>query len=316
MLSGGAPEDEARRLALEELSDAELLAKGLRHVEQQAPQEVIVPGGDGGHNFLGSTWQDIRYGLRQLRRNPGFTAVAVLTLALGIGANTAVFSVVNAVLLRPLPYPEPQQIVQISLMYRGHPSSIGFSAKQFDFWKSHREPFQYLAASTEEGFNLGGVSRPERVRALRVSSGYFRLLGVAPELGREFLQDEDRIGGPDVAILSHGLWERDFGADPKVIGRSITLDGGPFTVVGVVPSGFESTSPVDLWSTIGQVAGSNAKSGVRRSLGNGRRTPPNPTANVCRERPARTSGRRVRPVAGLLGLAFSGRDGACRFAPR
>ncbi|HEV2245884.1 MAG TPA: ABC transporter permease, partial [Terriglobia bacterium] len=128
------------------------------------------------------------------------------------------------------------------------------SAKQFDFWKSHREPFQDLTATTEVGFSLGGASRPERVRALRVASGYFRLLGVAPDLGREFLPDEDRAGGPDVVILSHALWERDFGADPKVIGRSITLDDAPFTVVGVLPSGFESTSPVDLWSTIGQVA--------------------------------------------------------------
>jgi len=254
LLSGGAPEDEARRLTLEELSDQELLAKGLRRVEQQAPQEAIVPGGDGGHNLLGSIWQDVRYGLRQLRRNPGFTIVAVLTLALGIGANTAMFSVVDAVLLRPLPYPEPQQIVQISLLYRGQPRSIGFSARQFDFWKSHLEPFQELAATTEVGFSLGGVSRPERVRALRVSSGYFHLLGVAPELGREFLPDEDQAGGPNVAILSHGLWERDFGADPNVIGGSITLDDAPFTVVGVMPSGFESTSPVDLWSTIGQVA--------------------------------------------------------------
>jgi putative ABC transport system permease protein len=254
LVSSGASEDEARRLALEELRDEELLAIGVRRVEQKAPLEPIVPGGDGSHNFLASTWQDIRYGVRQLRRNPGFTIVAVLTLALGIGANTAIFSVVNGVLLKPLPYPEPQRIVQISLLYRGQPRSVGFSARQFDFWKSHREPFQELAATTEVGFNLGGASRPERVRALRVSSGYFRLLGVAPELGREFLGDEDRIGGPNVAILSHALWERNFGADPKVIGRSITLDGAPFTVVGVMPSGFESMSPVDLWTTIGQVA--------------------------------------------------------------
>ncbi|HET7215772.1 MAG TPA: ABC transporter permease [Terriglobia bacterium] len=204
--------------------------------------------------FLETLAQDLRYGLRQLRRNPGFTAVAVLTLALGIGANTAIFSIVNGVLLEPLPYYEPQQIVQISLLYRGQPRNMNFSARQFDFWKSHAEPFQELAATTEVGFNLGGASRPERVKALRVSSGYFRLLGVAPALGREFLQEEDRTGGPDVAILSHVLWERDFGANPKVIGRSIPLDGMPFTVVGVMPAGFESTSPADLWTTIGQVS--------------------------------------------------------------
>ncbi len=198
--------------------------------------------------------QDVRYGLRQLRRKPGFTAVAVVTLALGIGANTAIFSVVNGVLLEPLPYYEPQQIVQISMLYRGQPRNMDFSARQFDFWKSHAVPFQDLAATTEVGFNLGGASRPERVRALRVTSDYFRLLGVAPAMGREFLREEDRIGGRDVAILSHALWEREFGANPKVIGRSITLDGAPFTVIGVMPAGFESPTPVDLWTTIGQVA--------------------------------------------------------------
>jgi len=200
--------------------------------------------------------QDIRYGLRQLRRNPGFTAVAVVTLALGIGANTAMFSVVNGVLLRALPYPEAGRIMQIGLLYRGQTENTDFSSKQFDFWKSHGDPFQYLASSTGQGFSLGGVSRPERVRALRVSTDYFHVLGVRPTLGREFLTDEDRMGGANVAILSNGLWVRDFGADPKVLGRSIELDGAPFTVIGVMPSGFESTSPVDLWTTIGQVANS------------------------------------------------------------
>ena len=196
-----------------------------------------------GTRLLQELWQDISYGFRQLRRNPGFTAVAVLTLALGIGANTAIFSVVNGVLLEPLPYYEPQQIVQISMLYRGQPRNMDFSARQFDFWKSHAVPFQDLAATTEVGFNLGGASRPERVRALRVTSDYFRLLGVAPAMGREFLREEDRIGGRDVAILSHALWEREFGANPKVIGRSITLDGAPFTVIGVMPAGFESPTP-------------------------------------------------------------------------
>ncbi len=111
--------------------------------------------------------QDLRYGLRMLAKNPGFTAVAVLTLALGIGANTAMFSVVNAALLRPLPYPDPGRIVQIALLYRGQTENTNFSSKQFDFWKSHGGPFQDLAATTGQGFNLGGVSRPERVMRAR-----------------------------------------------------------------------------------------------------------------------------------------------------
>lgn len=198
--------------------------------------------------------QDLRYGLRMLAKNPSFTAIAVLTLALGIGATTAIFSVVDGVLLRPLPYPQPEQIVAFSQTYRGKLDMSGFTAKQFDFWKSHAEPFQFLAASTSVGFNLAGGSRPERVRALRVSTEYFRVLGVPPVLGREFLPDEDRPAGPDVALLSNGLWKQDFGADRQVIGRTIQLDGESFTVVGVMPAGFESLPAVDLWTTIGQVA--------------------------------------------------------------
>ena len=174
---------------------------------------------------MGTLLQDLRYGLRMLAKNPGFTAVAMLTLALGIGATTAIFSVVNSVLLRPLPYPQPEQIVGFSQTYRGKLDMSGFTAKQFDFWKSHAEPFQYLAATTSVGFNIAGGSQPERVRALRVSKEYFHVLGVPPALGRDFLQEEDRPGGPNVALLSQGLWARDFGAGPHVIGRTILLDG-------------------------------------------------------------------------------------------
>jgi predicted permease len=197
---------------------------------------------------------DVRYGLRMLAKNPGFTAVAVLTLALGIGANTAMFSVVNGVLLRPLPYPQADRMVEISRTYSGQLNMSSFSSSEFAFWKSHSDPFQYLAADTDVGFSLAGASRPERVRALRVSTEYFHVLGIQPLLGRDFLPDEDRIGGPNVAILSEGVWKRDFGADPQVLGRSILLDGAPYTVIGVIPSGFESISRVDLWTTIGQVA--------------------------------------------------------------
>ena len=198
--------------------------------------------------------QDLRFGLRILRKSPGFSAIAVMTLALGIGANTAIFTVVNAVLLRPLPYPEPEQIMRIALVYKGQIGMTEFSAKQFEFWKNHSDPFQYLAATVKVGFNLGAVSTPERIKALRVSTDYFRVFGVYPASGREFLSEEDRTGGPNVAILSHGLWVRDFGADSNVIGRSIALDGTPFRVVGVMPSDFQAMPPVDLWTTIGQVA--------------------------------------------------------------
>src|SRR5437588_386653 len=136
--------------------------------------------------------QDLRYGLRMLAKNPGFTAVAVLTLALGIGGNTAMFSVINAVLLRPLPYPDPDRIVEIARTYRGQLDSSRFHFRQFAFWEAHREPFQNLAASTPVGFTLTGATRPRRLRGLRVSRQYFQVFDVSPALGRDFLPEEDR----------------------------------------------------------------------------------------------------------------------------
>ncbi|MFZ0639947.1 MAG: ABC transporter permease [Candidatus Acidiferrales bacterium] len=205
-------------------------------------------------------WQDIRYGLRTIAKQPGFAAIVILTLALGIGANTAIFSVVYGVLLRPLPYPNPDRITQISISYKGQLDYSGFDAREFDFWKAHTEPFSYVAATTGVGFNLSSGSQPLRVRALRVSKDYFRVLGLPPMLGSEFTQDEDGVNGPDVAILSYGLWKSQFGGDTTLIGKAVSLDGKPFTVVGVMPAGFQnvglrgnSDTSIDLWTTIGQV---------------------------------------------------------------
>jgi putative ABC transport system permease protein len=208
-------------------------------------------------------WQDVRYGLRALIRQPGFAAVVVLTLALGIGANTAIFSVVYGVLLRPLPYPEPDRITQISVSYNGQLDYSDFDAREFDFWKAHSEPFSYVAATTGVGFNLSSGSEPLRVRALRVSKDYFRVMGVQPMLGREFTKEEDNVSGPDVAILSYGLWKSQFAGDAAILGKSISLDSKPFTVIGVMPAGFQNVSlrgnsdaSIGLWTTIGQVANS------------------------------------------------------------
>src|SRR5579862_7463505 len=141
---------------------------------------------------MSTLFQDLKFGLRMLAKNPGFTAVAVLTLALGIGANTAMFSVVYGVLLRPLPCPDPTRIVQISRTYRGQDEYSGFTANAFDFWQEHRDPFQYIAASTGAGFNLVNMGRTERIHALRVSPEYFDVYGVRPFVGRSFAPDEDR----------------------------------------------------------------------------------------------------------------------------
>lgn len=203
---------------------------------------------------MGTLLQDLRFGLRMLAKHPGFTAVAVITLALGIGANTAIFSIVYGVLLRPLPYPHPDRIVMLSRTYRGAVDYPAFGSREFAFWQEHRKPLAYLSASTDVGFNLAGGSRAERVEGLRVSSEYFHVLGVEPALGRDFRADEDRIGGANVAILSNGLWKSQFGADPKVIGKEISLGGNPYTVVGVMPAGFASLPAAEVWTTIGQVA--------------------------------------------------------------
>lgn len=215
---------------------------------------------------MGELSQDMRYALRSMAKSPGFAIVVILTLALGIGANTAIFSVVYGVLLRPLPYPQPERIAQISIRYNGQLDYSGFDAREFDSWKEHAKPFQFIAASTDVGFNLSSGSQPLRIRALRVSKDYFGVLGVQPALGRGFTADEDNLDGPNVAILSYGLWKSQFGGDTSLLGRTISLDGSPFTVIGIMPAGFQSMwgrpagPPVDLWTTIGQVS---------HSIGNG-----------------------------------------------
>lgn len=198
---------------------------------------------------------DLRFAVRSLLRAPAFAAIAVLTLALGIGANTATFSVMYGVLLRPLPYPQPRRIVELAATGRGARGGLSVTYKEFRFLDEHRTGFQSLAATTNVGVNLFAGDVAERVDALRVSREYFRVLGVAPGIGREFTADEDQPRGPAVAILSHGLWVRRFGADPGIVGRTILLDGHPTTVVGVMPVGFHAMQDpdVDLWSTLAQV---------------------------------------------------------------
>jgi putative ABC transport system permease protein len=197
--------------------------------------------------------QDLRFALRTLVKAPGFTLVAVLTLALGIGANTAIFSVLYGVLLRPLPYPQADRLVQFAQTYQGSRGGMGVTYREFQFLERNSPAFQSIAATTSVGFNLYAGNEAIRVKGLRVSQEYFRVLGVRPQLGREFLPEEDQRGGASAAILSHGLWQRRFGGDPDVVGRVISLDGVPTTVVGVMPAGFHALPPVDVWSTLAQV---------------------------------------------------------------
>ncbi|MGO8735801.1 MAG: ADOP family duplicated permease, partial [Terriglobia bacterium] len=249
LVAGGATENEARRLALEELSDEDLLARGLRRVEQEVPQEPLVPGKEGRSNFLASIWQDIRCGLRMLRKNPGFTAVAVITLALGIGANTAIFSVVNGVLLRPLPYKNPGRLVQLwATNTKWKASRMILSPADFFDLADENQVFEEASIYRPGDMNLAGRGEPERVWSARVSTNMFKLLGVRPALGRAFLPDEAQPGKGQVAIISHGLWERRFGGDGAILGKPVTLDTSPYVVVGVMPLGFAfPRATTDVW---------------------------------------------------------------------
>ena len=195
--------------------------------------------------------QDIRYAFRTLGKSPGFTAIVVLTLALGIGANTAIFSVVNAVLLAPLPYDQPSQLVKVWISNIPRGDKIApVSGGDFAEWKSGNSVFSGMAASSDEIFTLTGAGDPENVIGYQFSADYFRLLGTRPELGRTFLYEEDRPGGSDVVVLSDAIWKRAFSADPHIVGKSITLTGKPFTVVGVMPPNFKHPSTVELWTPL------------------------------------------------------------------
>lgn len=195
--------------------------------------------------------QDLRYGVRMLLKHPGFTTIAVITLALGIGANTAIFSVVNAVLLRPLPYQEPERLIRLweSNPGRGLPE-FSASALNFEDWRKQQTVCEQLAAYEFATFNLTGGGEPERVAALGVTANLFPTLGTPPALGRNFLPEEEQAGRHRVAILSDGLWRRRFGADPQLIGRQVQLSGENYTVVGVMPPRFQLTPGTELWTPL------------------------------------------------------------------
>ena len=193
--------------------------------------------------------KDIKYAVRGLLKRPGFTVIALITLALGIGANTAIFSVVNAVLLRPLPFQDPEKLVIVweDATFAGFPRNTPAPANYVD-WKTQNQSFADMAASAETSFNLTGDGEPERVQAFSVNANFFPLFGVQPLLGRGFLPEEDRPGGNKVAVLSYSLWQSRYGGDRNIVNRDIQLNGEKHTVVGVMPSSFQFLDKeVRLW---------------------------------------------------------------------
>ena len=220
----GMTEEEAARAARRQFGNVTLLKEAHREMR--------------GIRFIETLFQDVRYGLWMMRRNPGFTLVAVLTLALGIGANTAIFSVVNPLVFNPLPYRDPQQLVWITYVFRGN-EVIGL--QDYLTWKAQSKTFDHLAA-----FDGGG-------NHIRASASLFQTLGVAPRLGRAFTPEDERPGGAPVMILSHDFWQRRFGGDPSIVGRSVPFGRGNHLIIGVMPPGFRFLAEkrtggnVDIW---------------------------------------------------------------------
>jgi hypothetical protein len=221
----GMSAEEARYAALRELGGVEQIKEECRDTRRVSYIE----------NFL----QDVRYSLRMLAKKPGFTAVAVLTLALGIGANTAIFSVVNAVLLRPLTFKDPDRLVKIWLTAPQYGLPLAYvNPPSYLTWQKENTLFEDMAANTEVMASptvLTGNGNPETVIAQRVFANYFAVLGVQPLMGRTFLAEEDRPGKDSVALLSYDLWRRRFADDPNVLGKPLTVNDESFTIIGVMP---------------------------------------------------------------------------------
>jgi putative ABC transport system permease protein len=251
-VASGASDAEATRAVLNELAAEQPLLNGVQRYQKRPPAEVLSTDEAGRLNVLADFLQDLRYAARMLRKNPGFTAVAVIALALGIGANTAIFSVVNTVLLRPLPYKDPEQLVMVweDASRHGYPRDTPAAANFVD-WRDQNSVFSGMAAIADMNFNLTGAGNPERLKGRRVSASLFPLLGVDPQLGRVFSAAEDQPGAQKVVLMSYRLWQRRFGGDQAIIGKTLTLNDEIYTVIGVMPVRFQFPANDDeLWVPI------------------------------------------------------------------
>ncbi len=202
---------------------------------------------------MSNFWQDIRLAFRVLLHNRGFATIAILTLALGIGANTALFSVVNGVLLNPLPFPDPDDLYAVYAKTSTFAQS-SITYPNFEDWQRQNHSFAFLGAFRSDDYNLTGSGEPERLHAHMVSADFFPAYGINPMIGRSFRRDEDRVGAEPVAMLGDGLWKRKFASSPEVLGKSITLNGKSYTVIGVAQGRVPGLSPTDVYVPIGQWA--------------------------------------------------------------
>ncbi|HYL60980.1 MAG TPA: ABC transporter permease [Candidatus Methylomirabilis sp.] len=199
-------------------------------------------------------WKDVRHAFRTLRKSPGFTAVAVLTLGLGIGANTAIFSVVESVLLRPLPYHEPSRLVEVWNTYLPQFPQAPLSPGDFQDFKREAASFSEMACYVDipQGFNLTGEGEAQRIEARYATSGLFSMLGIQPLAGRAFTPEEDKAGNPPVVMITHRMWQNRFGSDASIVGKTVMLDGAGYTVAAVLPAAFQIAPTTDVWMPFGQ----------------------------------------------------------------
>src|SRR5215204_6429701 len=195
---------------------------------------------------MNNFWQDLRFGARMLVKNPGVTFVVILALALGIGANTAIFSVVDAVLLRPLPYPGSDRLVFLNETAKTM-DEISISYPNFTDWRNQNHVFEKIGVHNRGSYNLTGAGEAERILTAQASADLFYALRVNAAVGRLFTNEEDQPGGTPVVVLSHGLWQRRFGGQMSILNQSLTLNGKSYTVIGVMPQGYLYPSRVEMW---------------------------------------------------------------------
>ncbi len=251
LLSGGVTSAEAARLALAELSEGDLLARRLRRVERQVATEPIVPGSSRRAGALADLWQDLRYGTRMLVKTPGFTLIAILTLSIGIGANTAIFSVLNALLIRPPGgVTEPRRLVLVTWERTG----LGPSYPDYLDYRDRNTCLEGLATFGPTAVHLSDGGEASRIPAAFISGNYFDVLGVSAAMGRVLVARDDGDAGADpVTVISYSLWKRAFNSDPGVVGKTVRLNGYPFTVIGVAPpefTGVETGRTTDVWMPV------------------------------------------------------------------
>jgi predicted permease len=240
LVAGGTPEDDATRLALAEFREGNLLAHDMAPLQQAQVPAAVTPGAPAGQGLRGVS-QDVRHAMRALRRQPAFSVTAILTLALGIGATTAMFSVVNGVVIKPLAYPESENVVTVgvsAVFGTEHNTGFPLAPRMFASYAENGRSFQEFGLFNTVEATVTGLGSPEHTNVLQVTRGVLTALRVQPVLGRWFSPDDDRPGAPETVIVSHGYWQRRLGGDPGIIGRAITVASTPREVIGVMPASF------------------------------------------------------------------------------